>query len=208
MRTLAILGQKGGSGKTTCAIHIAIAAARQKQTVLILDLDPQGSAASWGKKRRPEAIPVTVQAARIQDVPTLLKEAKAAGVELAIVDCPGRADTVAIAMMEKADTVLVPIRPSILDMEATQRTAEQARAARARAWVILNAVPARGTRHDEARAAMEDVMAVAPPMLGARMAFTDALTSGQSVEEFAPRGEAAREVRRLWRWLDRTMIAR
>jgi chromosome partitioning protein len=53
MRVVAILGQKGGSGKTTCAIHLAIAASRQKQKVVLLDLDPQGSAASWGKRRGP-----------------------------------------------------------------------------------------------------------------------------------------------------------
>jgi len=208
MRTLAILGQKGGSGKTTCAIHLAIAAARHKQTVLLLDLDPQGSAISWGKRRAPGAIPVTVQAARIQSVPGLLTEARAAGVDLVIVDCPGRADTVATAMLEKADAVLVPCRPSILDMEASQRTAEQARAARTkRAWIVLNAVPARGTRHYEAQAAMTDVMPVSPVMLHARVAFADALNSGQSVEEFAPTGDAAREVRSLWRWLDQAVPA-
>jgi chromosome partitioning protein len=204
MRTVAILGQKGGSGKTTCAIHLAIAAARHKRTVVLLDLDPQGSAASWGRRRDPEALPVTVQAARIQEIPTLLTEAKAAGVDLVLVDCPGRADTIAMAMMEKADAVLVPCRPSILDMEASQRTAEQARSARAkRAWIVLNAVPTRGTRHLEAQSAMESVMAVSPALLHARVAFSDALNSGQSVEEFDPTGEAAREVRRLWRWLDR-----
>jgi chromosome partitioning protein len=88
-------------------------------------------------------------------------------------------------------------------MEASQRTAEQAKAARAkRAWIVLNAVPTRGSRHIEAEAAMQDVMAVSPARLHARVAFADALNSGQSVEEFDPQGEAAREVRKLWRWLE------
>jgi chromosome partitioning protein len=204
MRVVAILGQKGGSGKTTCAIHLAIAAARHKRTVVLLDLDPQGSAASWGRRRETGTLPVTIQAARIQEIPTLLSEAKAARVDLVLVDCPGRADTIATAMMERADVVLVPCRPSILDMEASQRTAEQAKTARAKhAWIVLNAVPTRGTRHIEAQAAMESMMSVCPALLHARVAFADALNSGLSVEEFDPKGLAAREVRTLWRWLER-----
>jgi chromosome partitioning protein len=208
MRVVAILGQKGGSGKTTCAVHLAIAAARHDRKVVLLDLDPQGSAASWGRRRGPDSLPVTVQAARIQEVPTLLSEAKAAGMDLVLVDCPGRADTIAMAMMERADAVLVPCRPSILDMEASQRTAEQVKTARARrAWVVLNAVPSRGTRHLEAQEAMKELMAVCPAVLHSRVAFADALISGKSVEEFDPDGEAAREIRRLWRWLERAVAA-
>jgi chromosome partitioning protein len=208
MRVVAILGQKGGSGKTTCAVHLAIAAARAERQVVLLDLDPQGSAASWGRRRGPDSVPVTVQAARIQEVATLLSEAKAARMDLVLVDCPGRADAIAMAMLERADGVLVPCRPSILDMEATQRTAEQVKVAGARrAWMVLNAVPPRGTRHLEAQAAMAELMAVCPAVLHARVAFSDALNSGLSVEEFEPKGEAAREVRKLWRWLEREVAA-
>ena len=206
MRVVAILGQKGGSGKTTCAIHLAIAAARQKQKVVLLDLDPQGSAASWGRRRGQDELPVTVQAARIQEMSTLLTEAKSAGLDLVLVDCPGRADAIAMTMLERADAVLVPCRPSILDMEASQRTAEQAKVARARkAWIVLNAVPTRGTRHVEAQAALQEVMEVSPAMLHARVAFADALNSGLSVEELEPEGHAAHEIRSLWRWLARAV---
>src|SRR5258708_8415580 len=103
MRVVAILGQKGGSGKTTVSIHLARAASRQKQKVALLDLDPQGSAASWGRRRGTESLPVTVQGAQLQEIPTLLTEAKRAGLDMVLVDCPGRADAIAMSMMQKAD---------------------------------------------------------------------------------------------------------
>lgn len=203
MRTIAILGQKGGSGKTTCAVHLAVAAARCKRKVLLVDLDPQQSAASWGRRRAADALSVTVRTARLAEVPGIFADAKAGAFDLLLADCPGRADAVAMALLERVDLALVPCRPSILDVEASVRTADQAKTVRARhVWIVLNAIPPRGTRHAEAQSALEGVLPVAPASLGSRVAYSDALVAGASVEELDPRGEAAREIRRLWRWIE------
>jgi len=53
MRTIALLTQKGGAGRTTLAASLAVAAAHAGETVIALDLDPQASLSRWGKRERP-----------------------------------------------------------------------------------------------------------------------------------------------------------
>ena len=54
MKTVAIISQKGGSGKTTIAVHLAVCAERAKKRIAIIDLDPQGSALEWFNRREAE----------------------------------------------------------------------------------------------------------------------------------------------------------
>ena len=200
MKTVALVAQKGGTGKSTIAVHLAVCASRRKQTVAIVDLDSQGSVASWAARRaRPD---VTVVAARIQELPRLIQDAKKQGADLVIVDTAGRADTAAMQVMELSDVVLIPCRPFINDLEASRQTAAQVKASKAkRAAFVLNAVPHAGTRHEEAREALETLLPVCPVHLHQYVAFGDALNDGRSVEELEPEGKAAAEIRRLFRWL-------
>jgi chromosome partitioning protein len=200
MKTVALVAQKGGIGKSTIAVHLGVCASRHDQSVAIVDLDPQASVATWGDRRA--ANDVTVVSARIQELPRLLANAKDQGADLVVIDTAGRADTVAMQVMELSDVVLVPCRPFINDVEASRRTAEQVRTARAkRAAFVLNAVPPAGTRHLEARLALEPLLPVAPVLLHHYVAFGDALNDGRSVEELDPEGKAAHEIRLLYRWL-------
>jgi len=203
MKTVALVAQKGGTGKSTIAVHVGVCASRRKQTVAIVDLDPQGSVASWAARRaRPD---VTVVAARIQELQRLLQDAKKQGADLVIVDTAGRADTVAMQVMELSDVVLIPCRPFINDLEASRQTAAQVvKASKSkRAAFVLNAVPHAGTRHEEAREALETLLPVCPVHLHQYVAFGDALNDGRSVEELEPEGKAAAEIQRLFRWLSK-----
>jgi chromosome partitioning protein len=104
--------------------------------------------------------------------------------------------------MKAADVVLVPCRPFSYDLEASVETAAEVKRAKvARAFFVLNAVPSRGTRHTEARAALQPLLPVCPVELHHYLAFGDALNDGRSVEELDPRGKAAAEIRALYRWL-------
>src|SRR3954447_20047398 len=98
MRTLAVISQKGGAGKTTLAIHLAVAAQQAKRTSAIVDLDPQASATSW-KDLRTEETPVVVsaQAARLKQV---LDTASKEGVNLAIVDTAPHSESAALCCLQ------------------------------------------------------------------------------------------------------------
>lgn len=206
MKVVALLARKGGAGKTTTAVHLAVAAVQAGRRVLLIDADPQRSAAGWWRARQagaPEL--VECEADQVRDV-TLA--ARADGVELVVVDTrPSvEADTVTLARL--ADLVLIPTRPSILDLRAIAGTVEVVQAVRARAFILLNAVPA-GRGDSEAGITVEARTALAgypvptcPVVLGARAAFSHALVDGQAVTEFDPHGRAAAELQALFQFVE------
>ncbi len=146
MRIVAVISQKGGAGKTTLAIHLAVAAQQARKTSVIVDLDPQASAASW-KDLRTEETPVVVsaQAARLKQV---LDAASKEGADLAIVDTAPHSESAALSAARSADLILIPCRPAILDLKAIGTTIDLVKLAGKQAFVVLNAVPPRGSLGD------------------------------------------------------------
>ncbi|MGI4830357.1 MAG: AAA family ATPase, partial [Janthinobacterium lividum] len=107
MKVLAIIGQKGGNGKTTLSLGLAVQASRSGKIVAIIDLDPQTSAANWSD-RRPTENPTVVscQVARLQQV---LGTAETSGVDLVVIDTPGKSTDALIAASKAANFALIPI---------------------------------------------------------------------------------------------------
>ena len=148
MKIVAIISQKGGAGKTTLAVHLATAASASGHTAAVIDLDPQGTAASWGDRRAagtPEVI--SGQAIRI---PALLKAAKQNGADFLVLDTAPNADQTASLACRAADLILIPCRPSTFDLEAIETTLMLSKSAGKPAYVVLNAVPPRSSIGREA----------------------------------------------------------
>src|SRR3954471_11830196 len=205
MHTVAILSQKGGAGKTTLALHLAVAAERAGQVAAVIDLDPQASAAGW-KDSRPAETPVVVSvpAARLTQA---LKAAKQGSADLAIIDSAPHSGEVALAAAEAADLILIPCRAGILDLRAIGATARIAKLAGKPAYVVLNAIPPRAPNIlADARAAVAvHGLQVAPVSLQQRAAYAHALTSGQTAGEYEPQSKAAEEVSEVYKWLEATL---
>jgi chromosome partitioning protein len=204
MKTLALLARKGGAGKTTLAIHLAVIAARAGKRVLLVDTDPQRSAAAWWRSR-PADVPELVECDATK-LPAVLAAAEEAGVDLVVVDTrPSvEADTGTVAKL--ADLVLIPTRPAILDLRAISETVRVVTAMKKPAVIVLNATPAarNGVRDAaivlEARAALEAYdVPVAPVGITNRADLAHALTGGLAVNEFAPNGKAAAELGELFK---------
>jgi chromosome partitioning protein len=205
VRTIALVSQKGGSGKSSIAVHLAVAAYRKKKAVALIDLDPQGSVAGWAKRRGQDE--PAVASARAQDLPRLLDSAKEQGADFVIIDTQGRVSVDVARVVALADVVLVPCRVGVYDVEASVQTAAELKAAKVRsAAFVLNAVPPRGSRHQEAREALSTLLPVCPVMLHSYLAFGDALNDGRSVEELDPNGKAAAEIRALFTWVSKLRI--
>ena len=103
-----MLPQKGGAGKTTLAINLAVASELAASPAAVVDLDPQASAAAWADSRKAKApVVVSAQAARLADV---LATAREHGAALAIIDTAPHAEAAALAAARAADLVLVPCR--------------------------------------------------------------------------------------------------
>lgn len=200
MKTVAIESQKGGTGKTTTALNLAVAAEKAGQAAVVIDLDPQASAAGWKDTRQAETpVVVSVPPARL---PQTLQAAKEGGAALALIDTAPHAESASLAAA-KADLILIPCRPGILDLRAIGTTAEIVKLAGKLAFVVLNAIPPGATRllADARAGAAVHGLAVAPVAIEQRAAFGHALTAGQTAQEFEPEGKAAEEIVQLYDWL-------
>src|SRR5215472_14085842 len=106
MKTVAVISQKGGSGKTTLSLHLAVEAEIAGRATAIIDLDPQSSAALWKDSREAEGpVVVSSQASRLEQV---LEAAGKHGVALAIIDTAPHSESAALAAARASDLVLIP----------------------------------------------------------------------------------------------------
>ena len=197
MKTIAIVSQKGGTGKTTLAVHLAVAAEQHGKSTVIVDLDPQASATSWNDLRKADTpAVVSAQAARL---PQVLKAAETHGAALAILDTAPHSETAALAAARQADLILIPCRPAILDLKAISLTVDLVKLAGKQAYVIFNAVPPRGSLVQEASSAIRSYgVPVLPSVLTHRAVFMHALTEGLVAQEYEPNGKAAAEILRVY----------
>jgi chromosome partitioning protein len=209
MRTITLVTQKGGAGKTTIAASLAVAASAVGEKVIALDLDPQGSLAAWGDTRTTDAPAVDrIGPDNLANLPAILKALSADGYTLAVLDTAGVASTSGNLAMQAANLALIPARPSRLDLQATMPTIETLMRLemRDRFAFVLNQCPAgRSSRATEAANGLGMFGVLAEPPLTQRADHQDALAAGQGVTEYAPDGKAAEEIRALWTWADRKM---
>lgn len=202
MFIISVIGQKGGDGKTTLTLGLAVSAALNGKTATIIDLDPQANAANWRDRREldnPEV--VCTQAGRLRKVLDALRET---GTDLAFIDTPGRSDATTIEAAKAADLVLVPVRSQIFGMEtlATVSNVIQVAGSPA-AFIILNGIHPSSTRGAEiARLLVEQNfdLRVAPHHLCTRQRHADAPATGSSPQEEEPEGKAAEELTQLYNW--------
>ena len=205
MYVVALLSQKGGTGKTTLSLHLAVAAERAGHVAAVIDLDPQASAAGW-KDSRPGETPVVVPipASRLSQALDLARSAEA---EIVFLDTAPHSSDVALAAAEAADIVLIPCRAGILDLRAIGATAKLARIAGKKAFVVLNSLPPRAVNvvADARDAVAVHGLEVAPVTIQQRAAYAHALTAGQTAQEYEPDGKAADEIAQIYAWL-RTVL--
>ena len=201
MKTLAVIAQKGGAGKTTIALNLAVEASRKGVSVIVLDLDPQASAAAWSDWRGKDDVPVVaVPSTRLSNV---LKEAQEAEVGLVVIDTPPAADGAAVAAARAADLILIPVRASAFDLEAIRTTVELMRVVQKPAFALLNALPPRATKlKQEATALIQDAgLPLVSVEITERSMYRHSALLGLGASEHAPDGKAAAEIARLYGWL-------
>jgi chromosome partitioning protein len=192
-------GQKGGAGKSTLALNLAVEGVRAGQTVTVVDLDPQQTCMKWGDRREGEAPAVmSIQAERLDKVlPTLTSD-------LIIVDTAGKADRELLLASRRADMVILPARPTVSDIETLEAASHILGIAKAtNVWVVFNAANStRDTRVAQCSELVVDMgMRVAPVLMCHRVLYPDAMLAGQGVTEADPASKVADEVRAFYTWV-------
>ena len=196
MKVIAVMSQKGGAGKTTLAVHLAVAAHARGLRVAVLDTDPQESACVWAKAREEEE--PTVAPMHPTKLKAALEKAQAAGFDVVIVDTAPNAGTDAVDVAALATKVVIPVRPAVFDLSAAKRTIEIVRKAEVDSLLVLSACPHRAPEIMMAREALGlSGLPVAKTAIGDRRPFARAIQTGRAVIEFEPDGKAAEEINAL-----------
>jgi chromosome partitioning protein len=199
MRTVAFVSQHGGSGKSTIASSLAVAAQEMNEKVCVIDMDPQGSLMNWARIRA--AGDIDVLASGAARLPSVLASLERRGVTLALLDTPGAEGAASSAAMQVADLNIVPSRPSLFDLWASARTRTAIEEIGAKFVFLLNQCPPapQTTRVQDGVEALEEMGGLISPLILARVEYQDAARRGRGVTELNPLGAAAQEMRGLWR---------
>ncbi|MEO0871788.1 MAG: ParA family partition ATPase [Pseudomonadota bacterium] len=202
-KVVAIASQKGGSGKTTLAVHIATKAAQAGYESAVVDTDPQATAAAWSDWRG-DFLPVVVTSPPAR-LGRTIASAQKNGVDFVVIDTPPHADAAAREAIKAADIVLIPTKPRAFDLAALEPVAELVSFAKKPAFVVLNAVPAGATvLSEEAKIAAKAIgLDMCPVELGDRAAFHRSSAKGETASESEPDGKAAGEIEAMWKWLSK-----
>ena len=208
-RVITIAQQKGGSGKTTLAAHLAVAASRANGTrVAILDTDPQGSLGRWymtrDERHGDRVAPLGFRTASAwgarYEARTLAKDH-----DLVIIDTPPKMGLDGRPAIEAADLVVIPVTPSPVDLWATEPTVELARGGNKPMLMVMNRAPARArVTADMARALDALGLEVAVAMIAARVGLAAVMGDGLTAVEVGGNAKAAAEIAAV---LDEVMAA-
>jgi chromosome partitioning protein len=205
MRTIAFVTQKGGSGKSTIASSLAIAAAEAGENVFIVDMDPQASLVKWAKVRGDQDVAVQfVEPAKLKATLTALEKA---GMTLIVIDTPAGRSPASEAAIKACDLAVIPSRPNAFDLWSSEQTRKTARDLKRDYVFLLNQCPPaqQSARVDDGVKALEAMGGLLNPPLSARVDYQEAARNGLGATEYAPSGPAAEEMRKLWSSMKRRL---
>ncbi|MDD2657792.1 MAG: AAA family ATPase [Candidatus Pacebacteria bacterium] len=209
MLVIAVLNQKGGSGKTTIATHLARALQIEGADVLLVDSDPQGSARDWAAVREDQ--PLTVVGI---DRPTIERDIKnIARKDFVVIDGAPQAADLAVSAIKAASFVLIPVQPSPYDIWATADLVELVKqrievtdGKLQAAFVVSRAI--KGTRigSEVAEALAGYDLPILESRITQRVSYPSTAAAGTTVMDTEPAGDAAAEVRALAAELKQKLI--
>jgi chromosome partitioning protein len=200
MRVLALASQKGGSGKTTLSGHLAVEAQKSGAgPVVLIDIDPQGSLADWWNEREDDmpAFAQTTVARLASDLEILRQQ----GFKLAVIDTPPAITMAIQSVIQVAELIVIPTRPSPHDLRAVGATVDLCERAGKPLIFVVNAATPKAKITYEAAVALSQHGTVAPVTLHHRTDFAASMIDGRTVMEIDPEGKSAQEIHELWAYI-------
>jgi chromosome partitioning protein len=204
MQIIGIASQKGGSGKTTLAGHLAVQAEQAGSSpVALIDTDPQGSLSDWWNAREAETpcFARTTAATLKQDIEQL----RELGMKLLVIDTPPAIEATIGDVISLCDLILIPVRPSPHDLRAAGATVEMVERAGKPLVFVINAAAPRARITNEAVMALSQHGTLAPVILHQRTGFAASMIDGRTVGEIRGEARSADEISALWDYISRRL---
>lgn len=200
MYIVAVVAEKGGVGKTTLSLNLAVAAVQDGRKAAVIDVDPQATAANW-TDRRSEEYPwvVPTPAARLT---AAITQAKAQGVDFIVIDTPPHSGSDAAEAARRADVVLVPTEPHLFTLETLSKLANLLRlSGSSPALFVVNKAATQGSEGSHAMDYMKQQgLTVCPTIIHLRAAHRHATNIGKVASEYEPDSKAAQEVLDVYKY--------
>lgn len=205
MRTVAVLAQKGGVGKSMMARSMAVCALGDGLRTVLIDADPQATVVAWGK-RREHAVPAILQVAE-QSIGRAVAEAKGRGADLVVVDTPPSVQAVISNAAGVADSCIIVTGIFPEDIETVGAVVQLVRAVRKPAVIVINKTT-RSQALTLARTALATFrLPLCPITLSQLVSHPYAAAEGLTASEREPGSKAATELAQVWAWLKKEGIA-
>ena len=200
MKTIVVANQKGGAGKTTFAANLSVTAENGGHgPIALIDTDPQHSLADWWDGRE-SPTPAFVRAT-VDTLGEKLRALESAGYGLVIIDTPPQATATIQAVISHADLVLIPTRPSPLDLRAVGATVALVEAEGKRMVFVVNGAANRARITADAAISLSQHGTVSPVTIFQRTLFAEAMIDGRVPMEIEPDSKAGEEMRQLWTYI-------
>ena len=195
-----VFSRKGGTGKTTLTVHLAVAAMLKGLKTVIIDLDTQASAAKWHDLRAENDL--TVVSAHATRLKQVLHTAEQHGAEFVVIDTSAKTGDDAEAAAEVADLALIPCRPDLFDLQAISLTVKVANNAHLPAHIVFNCADPRSIMFNNAKQSIEiyDAKCV-PCLIGDYVAFKYPLVDGRTAQEYYPNSKPTSQINTLFKYL-------
>jgi chromosome partitioning protein len=201
-KVISIVNRKGGAGKSTCAAHIALEAAKANLKTILIDLDPQKTLEHWWNKRE-DANPYMADVTA-SDVEQKLAFINDNNFDLCIIDTPGDTSPNSIAGIRHADLILIPSKPTAPDLTAIGRTIAMIKEhGKPFCFVLTQTIP-RTHAALQASSILSEFGPVAPTSLGSRISYANAMNVGESAGQFDK--NAADELSGLWEFVHKKLF--
>jgi chromosome partitioning protein len=204
LKTIAFVSQKGGSGKSTLCINLAVAAAQSGSAVAIVELDRQASVRHWADVRGRE--PPEAASAEASEIGATLARLAERRHDYAFIDTPGAIGPEMLAAIRAADLCVVPSRPTPADLRAVRSTLAAIYRLEKRFTFVLNQTQVSSYRTRDAARSLTALGVLPDVNIVMRTDHQDAIGAGQGVTELNPSGKAAYEIRQLWTWIARQTL--
>jgi chromosome partitioning protein len=209
-----LMGQKGGVGKSTTAICLAMAALERGQSTLLVDADPQGTVQTWSEvaAEHQRRAPTVVSMGSAMHRPGQL-ESVARNYDWTFIDCPPRHGEVQRSALMISDLAILPCGPSASDVWALSSSLELIQSARGlreslTACIVINRKQPRTALGRDVRAVLEKSgLQVLESELFYRVAYQEAIAAGLGVTSRGRRDPAAREMRALFEEVEKIVYA-